>query len=791
MPPRRSTRRGATRKSYTEDAFEAIGLEDDEGPGESTSPKEPPDKSRKRRRDESDDEFNEEDAAAASAEEEYLKEEDEEEEEEEADDDLKDEAAGDINGGGGADVTPAAKLSKLSIAGSRGSRTPTSNTARLRRDDGSTLFKPNDTHTRGAYNPSEHVGKSMHIKLSFGVDNRDLLAATAARTQWSLGIDATFPTRASLERVPSADEYGPGATHGISAEELEREATEAWDWYYDADHGSRFRKRQRVERIDRQRVEQKFLYKPRKTSHKIIYGPSENLATAHLRQYESLNFGDAWKYRDETHKTGNTVDATKKGKGRPKKVSEDLHSPRVIEAIEDESSGAQTGQRRKNRYGWILNLSGKVQALGWAPNQDGLTQYLAVSVPISPEQEMQHDPPEPPVASRAFSVSPPYPGAIQIWSFNTEERRDGIIKTVDINSRPKLQQVLCMEFGNIRKIRWCPFPRRQRDKDIDSRRHDLGLLACVFSDGRTRIIDVKVDRDAETTEYLQVNSAAFTAIPSPTISSCMAWLSPTDIAIGCANGWVAVYNIATYQTTPSSRGQEDEPVPYMYIPIHSTYITNIETAYPQHPHLISTVSMDGNTRLTSLLDPIKDVVDTQRQRLGTMQISYYPHFQAFVSSDENDFVRGLSIRRFYTSTAIGKVPSTITTIASGSRWHPSVMLGCTEGSIWCLNPLRRFMHAKESHFHARWFLHEWAAGKDDQTPNTSRFTDDLEVESLSLVRNAKEGTKIVNGVMTITIYDEEQHVVAVDWNPNQHCAGWAAAGMGSGLVRVEDLAMFH
>lgn len=270
----------------------------------------------------------------------------------------------------------------------------------------------------------------------------------------------------------------------------------------------------------------------------------------------------------------------------------------------------------------------------------------------------------------------------------------------------------------------------------------------------------------------------------------MTWLSPSDIAVGCANGWVAVYNIAMYQTTPRPGGQEDEPVPYIYVPIHSTYLTNIESAYPQHPHLISTVSMDGNTRLTSLLDTVKDVVETQRQRLGTMQISYYPHLQAFVSSDENDFVRGLSTRRFYTSTLIGKIPSTITTIASGSRWHPSVMVGCTEGSIFCFNPLRRFLHAKEAYYHTRWFLHEWAAGKDEQTPNTTRFTDDLEVENLSLVRNV-EGGKVVNGVLTITIYDEQQHVIATNWNPNQHCAGWAAAGLGSGLVRVEDLAMFH
>jgi transcription factor C subunit 6 len=507
MAPRRSTRRATTRKSYTEDAFEAIGLEDEEDEEHIEKPsssKGEKGKTRKRRRDESDDEFVEEAAAAASAEEdESVK------AEEEVDDDLADEAQSD-DVGDDADaevpVTPAAKLSKLSIA-ARSSRTPTSNAARQRRDDGTILFKPTDTHTRGAYNPSEHVGKSMHIKLSFGGDDRDLLAAAAARTQWSLGVDATFPTRAALEQPPSADEYGPGAAHGVSAEELEREATEAWDWYYDDNYGPAFRKRQRVEKIDRQRAEQTYLYRPSKPSHKVMYGPSENLSTAHLRQYDSLNFGDAWKYRDETHKTGKASETAKKGKGRAKKKAETSPSP-----VDTELPETSAGQSRKNHYGWILNLSGKVQALGWAPNQDGLTQYLAVSVPISPEQEKEHDPPESPVASRAFSASPPYPGAIQIWSFDAEERKDGFIKTIDVKSKPKLRLVLCMNFGHIRKINWCRFNRRRRDKEVDSSRHDLGLLACVFSDGRTRVFDVNVNRDTEITEYRKFSKVHFESI---------------------------------------------------------------------------------------------------------------------------------------------------------------------------------------------------------------------------------------------------------------------------------------
>ena len=39
-----------------------------------------------------------------------------------------------------------------------------------------------------------------------------------------------------------------------------------------------------------------------------------------------------------------------------------------------------------------------------------------------------------------------------------------------------------------------------------------------------------------------------------------------------------------------------------------------------------------------------------------------------------------------------------------------------------------------------------------------------------------------------TVFEEQAGVTAVCWNPNVHVGGWAAAGLGSGLVRVEDLA---
>ena len=116
------------------------------------------------------------------------------------------------------------------------------------------------------------------------------------------------------------------------------------------------------------------------------------------------------------------------------------------------------------------------------------------------------------------------------------------------------------------------------------------------------------------------------------------------------------------------------------------------------------------------------------------------------------------------------------------------MYGCTSGAVVATNPLRRLLHVKEKQWQQTWFTHEWARGNDASDPGISRFHDGYRAESISLLRNMMGDRKMVNGVMMITIYEEGTHVTALSWNPNQACAGWASAGMGCGLIRVEDLA---
>ncbi|KAL2827042.1 hypothetical protein BDW59DRAFT_144586 [Aspergillus cavernicola] len=624
-----------------------------------------------------------------------------------------------------------------------------------RQPDGTLALTGDETHSRGTWNPLEHVGKSIHLQVTFGLDERDILAILYARDRWGRGVDSAFPTRDSLDEAGSVQDYKYGPTFGVEPEDLKRESTRGWDWYYSDGAGERFRKRQRLESITEEEARRTFLPAPKQGKHTVLIGPADDQMAFTLDQYDVFNFGDAW---------GEV-------KGRPPKTG----------------ATAGSGPKRRKRQGWILNIGQRVQCTAWAPNQSGLNQYLAVVAPISNEQKEMYPDPLNDYSAPAFRPSAPYPCALQLWAFKADKGGD-ITKTMDMSLEPRLRLVLGTDWGDLRRVAWCPIPREPRDEDEEDAFKNVGLLAGVWGDGYVRVIDVKLSRDPNKTDFYRVDTPVFEAKPPSTVCTCVTWLSPSDIAVGCADGFVAAWSIAPPSIQPQTE-KSSNPLPIFYHPIHSTYILNISSAYPTHAHLVATTSMDGETRLSSLVDHARDMVETTRMRVGSPHITYSPWLHSFVSSDENDFVRLLTVRRFFTTLAVARLPSTVSALATSSPCHPSQLVGCTGGTVIATNPLRRLLHSKEKQWQQTWFSHTWARGKDSSNSGTSRFNDGYRAESISLLRNMMGDRKLINGTLVITIFEEETHVTALAWNPNQSCAGWASAGFGCGLLRVEDLAM--
>lgn len=322
------------------------------------------------------------------------------------------------------------------------------------RSRGPVLPASGDTHSRGIWNPTEHVGKVEHLRVTFGTDERDLLAAVHARDQWSGGADSTYPTRSSLNRAQKASGYRYGLTCGAEPEDMKRESTRGWDWYYADDIGGRLRKRQRIEKISEDEARGRYMPHSKERDHTVLIGPVDGEQSEfQLPQHESLNFGQAW----------------------------------------------NEGTGKKKRQGWIINMGQRVKNIAWAPNQPGLTQYLAISAPIREEQK---DPYRDSSSSGApaFTPSPPYPCALQLWMFKAG-KEESFTKKLDMNFKPRLRLALCTDWGDLKKMAWCPMARDPRDEDEEDDLRNVGLLAGIWGDGCLRVIDIKLNRNPNQTEF--------------------------------------------------------------------------------------------------------------------------------------------------------------------------------------------------------------------------------------------------------------------------------------------------
>jgi transcription factor C subunit 6 len=386
-------------------------------------------------------------------------------EEEEAEDDLEDGDSQDEDAGAGDDAGDE-DATKGSRPQSKTPKTLQSKSVKKRPPTTTGVLTGEETHSRGIWNPFEHVGKSVHLQATFGLDERDILAALYARDRWTRGFDSTFPARISLDEAQTLRDYKYGSTFGVEPEDLDRESTRGWDWYYGDGTRERLRTRQQIEPITEMEARQSFMPRPKEGKHTVLVGPANKQMAFTLDQYDVINLGDAW----GEEKDGRTTDA------------------------------AGSKQPKKKRQGWIINVGQRVQAVAWAPNQSGLTQYLAVTAPISSEQKDDYPDPLKDYAAPAFRPSAPYPCALQIWAFKAD-KGGGITKSIDMSSIPKLRLVLGTCWGDLRRIAWCPIrraPRNEDDEDVDK---TIGLLAGVYGDGYVRVIDVKISRDPNRTGF--------------------------------------------------------------------------------------------------------------------------------------------------------------------------------------------------------------------------------------------------------------------------------------------------
>ncbi|OTA88170.1 hypothetical protein M434DRAFT_399127 [Hypoxylon sp. CO27-5] len=476
--------------------------------------------------------------------------------------------------------------------------------------------------------------------------------------------------------------------------------------------------------------------------------------------------------------------------------------------IEDE------GNRNMQNGGWVLDVGGIVLSMEWAPIKGQADQLLAMTVIPYSDQAFYEN----------LNGAPKTPelkeGTIQIWKFEAETDGKGIIRPAC--SSPKLVHAFCLHWGRVGRIQWCPVPVTVEE--------DVALLAALCGDGKLRIIEVNRvpgNDNKGTFEELQQPMATIEPPREYTLEiNCFAWINMNRVAVGLSDGSVAVWSLSPCRQLHRH-------------PVHSSPIMDIVSGYPSKPFIVATMPMGGVFTLTDLNRPT-----AERTYHGNPVVALQPnvlawsdHLRGFASIWPTSFpgtstVSFVHSRVFPLSRHICTVEGQTTCLAIGTC-HPFLLIGSSDGSVWILNVLRKLSSHRDRMHKLKLFQHEYCSPLSSDTANDTEeqvshrgacrilhgFLPQLNIHPLGM-RVAKEsrvkrargekkaekrkgqkaGEEGVSGEQEeidednftmvpapITIHEPLTRITAVSWNPNAEFSWWAAAAMGSGLVRVMDL----
>lgn len=184
-----------------------------------------------------------------------------------------------------------------------------------------------------------------------------------------------------------------------------------------------------------------------------------------------------------------------------------------------------------------------------------------------------------------------------------------------------------------------------------------------------------------------------------------------------------------------------------------------------------------------------------RTRTPPSSLAYCDSLLSVVALEEtSETLRLWGLRCFYSSLACGKLgsaPGPGQGIVDAGRCHSSIAAGGADGSVIVTNPMRKALGRKDAGWQQVVFKHEWVR-RPGQGPRQgmSRITEGYKGEKVDL--GVKYVGKSKEIVANSTIYEEETAVTALGWNPNKSgCGGWLAVGWGSGLVRIQDMAIYN
>ncbi|KAI0468656.1 hypothetical protein F4859DRAFT_196778 [Xylaria cf. heliscus] len=473
--------------------------------------------------------------------------------------------------------------------------------------------------------------------------------------------------------------------------------------------------------------------------------------------------------------------------------------------------------------GWLLDVGGIPISMAWAPAQGQVSQLLAIAVTPFSDQAYYHNLKD---APRELEQKE---GTVQILRFDAVKGRRGIFRPS--RRAPRLAQALCFSWGRVSRIQWCPIPLAAEDA--------TRLLGVLCVDGKLRIIGVQNVSEQDSDEIFEQIEEPMIILEPPREYSieitCFTWINMNRIATGLSDGSVVLWSLSP-------------PRILQRHPVHSTGIVDIVSGFPSDPFLVSTVPIGGVLTLTDLTRPSGETTYHPNMMVSLQPnlLAWSPHLRGYASMWPSAFAGNpnltfLPARGFPLCRHLITVNGQPTCISTGPC-HPYILIGTTDGSIWVFNILRKLSSHREKTLKLKLFHHEFRALPSSNAENQAEAAKPrgacrilhgflpepnshptgvkmAETQRMNREKGTKEGqarnkgkgkatskpaksqpktpgqlegeideeAAMTSGPGPIVLYEPQSRITGVAWNPNAEFSWWAAAAMGSGLVRVMDV----
>ncbi|KAJ6256700.1 hypothetical protein Dda_8566 [Drechslerella dactyloides] len=405
-----------------------------------------------------------------------------------------------------------------------------------------------------------------------------------------------------------------------------------------------------------------------------------------------------------------------------------------------------------SKNGWVLHAGNEIQSLDWATRQHGSVQFLAIGTKF---QE----------AKPTLSEQPPgfapcvCPSQIQIWRIPISE------PSVMPKPPSTVDYTFLTDWGAPIEIKWRPGIAPTPTPSI------LGHIMALFEDGKARLIEIPHRPASSPAPLYHLTNPMLTLHLRDALFTVFTWLDHHTIAFGCSNGCIAIYDLNS--THPGK-----EHLPNSYYSLHASYVASIASLGPSFPHLLATYSMDGSFHIHDLREanPTNTLVHRSRTVAMSTPVAWSEMAQSLCYPEDLTGILCMGVRKarrfggFLCSNAPG---DSIATSTAGL--HPFLLSGGRDGRVRIVNLIRKYFYSKCQAMQQVWFQLEYA-------PSTEmyRMLDGFKPEMV--VHRNRVG-------IGLPFFSYHTNVTKVCWNGNREFGTWAAAGMGCGLVRVEDVSL--